>query len=70
MKPSSRVYTYRAFTLLTMSYTFGDHEEASRRLRSLAELYEQETRGLLELALDSGEPHTFRLAVDLDCGPG
>ena len=53
-----------------MSYTFGDHEEASRRLRRLAELYEQETRGLLELALDSGEPHTFRLAVDLGCGPG
>lgn len=53
-----------------MSYTFGDHEEASRRLRRLAELYEAETRGLLELARDSGEPHTPRLAIDLGCGPG
>ena len=70
MKPSSRVYASRAFTLLTMSYTFGDHEEASRRLRRLAELFEPETSGLLKLALDSGEPHTFRLAVDLGCGPG
>lgn len=53
-----------------MSYTFGDHEEASRRLRRLAELYEPETRSLLEAALDSGNPHTPRLAVDLGCGPG
>jgi trans-aconitate 2-methyltransferase len=53
-----------------MSYTFGDHEEASRRLRRLAELYEPETRGLLELVRNSDEPHTFRLAVDLGCGPG
>jgi trans-aconitate 2-methyltransferase len=56
--------------ILTMSYTFGDHEEASRRLRRLAELYEPETRGLLELVRNSGEPHTLRLAVDLGCGPG
>jgi SAM-dependent methyltransferase len=53
-----------------MSYTFGDHEEASRRLRRLAEIYEPETRGLLELAVDSGKPRTLRLAVDLGCGPG
>jgi trans-aconitate 2-methyltransferase len=65
MKPSSRVSTSHAFKLLTMFYTFGDHEEASRRLRRLAELYEPETRGLFELALHSGEPDTLRLAVDL-----
>lgn len=53
-----------------MSYTFGDHEEASRRLRRLAELYEPETRRLLELVRGSGEPYAFRLAVDLGCGPG
>jgi SAM-dependent methyltransferase len=53
-----------------MSYTFGDHEEASRRLRRLSELYEPETRGLLELGRDSGPPRTLRLAVDLGCGPG
>lgn len=53
-----------------MSYTFGDHEEASRRLRRLAEVYEPETRELLELALDFRRPRTLRLAVDLGCGPG
>jgi SAM-dependent methyltransferase len=53
-----------------MSYTFGDHEEASRRLRRLAELYEPETRGLLAAALNEGQPQGFRLAVDLGCGPG
>jgi SAM-dependent methyltransferase len=53
-----------------MSYTFGDHEEASRRLRRLAEVYEPETRGLLQLALDSGRSRTLGLAVDLGCGPG
>jgi trans-aconitate 2-methyltransferase len=58
------------FILPTMSYTFGDDEEASRRLRRLAEVYEPETRGLLELAIDSGGLHTLRLAVDLGCGPG
>ena len=30
-----------------MVYTFGDNEEASRRLHRLAEVYEQETRDLL-----------------------
>ncbi len=53
-----------------MSYTFGDHEEASRRLRLLAEIYQPETRGLLEVALDSGKLLRPRLAVDLGCGPG
>lgn len=53
-----------------MSYTFGDNEEASRRLRRLADLYEPETRALLELAFDGCEACTPRLAVDLGCGPG
>jgi len=53
-----------------MSYTFGDHEEASLRLRRLATLYEPETRRLLELVRASDQPHTHRLAVDLGCGPG
>ncbi len=53
-----------------MSYTFGDHEEASLRLRRLAAVYEPETRGLLNLVRDSSQPHTHRLAVDLGCGPG
>jgi hypothetical protein len=48
-----------------MSYTFGDHQAASRRLHRLAALYEPETRGLLELSRDSGKPLTLRLAVDL-----
>jgi hypothetical protein len=30
-----------------MAYTFGDNQEASRRLRRLAEVYEPETRDLL-----------------------
>lgn len=47
-----------------MSYTFGDNEEASRRLRRLAEVYEPETRALLE------QVPAPRLAVDLGCGPG
>jgi len=53
-----------------MSYTFGDHDEASLRLRRLAAVYEPETRGLLELARDSELRHKCRLAVDLGCGPG
>jgi trans-aconitate methyltransferase len=48
----------------------GDHQAASRRLHRRAELYEPETRGLLELARDSGKPLTLRLAVDLGCGTG
>ncbi|HZL24961.1 MAG TPA: class I SAM-dependent methyltransferase [Acidobacteriaceae bacterium] len=53
-----------------MSYTFGDHEEASLRLRRLAAVYEPETRRLLELLRDGDQPNVFRLAVDLGCGPG
>ncbi len=48
------------------NYTFGDNEQASDRLRRLAELYEPETRALLE----SAGLHGPRLAVDLGCGPG
>lgn len=48
------------------TYTFGDSGEASRRLRRLAELYEPETRELLQLS-DIRTPH---LALDLGCGPG
>jgi trans-aconitate 2-methyltransferase len=53
-----------------MPYTFGDNDEASRRLRRLAELYEPETRALLELFYDSTESRPPRLAIDLGCGPG
>jgi len=51
-----------------MTYTFRDTDEASRRLRRLAEVYEAETRALLEQASD--DTRTFQLAVDLGCGPG
>jgi len=51
---------------MTRNYTFGDDERASDRLRRLAELYEQETRELLE----SGHSQKPHLAVDLGCGPG
>ncbi|MGH9686683.1 MAG: class I SAM-dependent methyltransferase [Candidatus Acidiferrales bacterium] len=47
-------------------YTFGDNEEASARLRLLAELYEPQTR---ELLLRGGVEQP-RLAIDLGCGPG
>jgi SAM-dependent methyltransferase len=53
-----------------MPYTFGDNEEASRRLRRLAQLYEPETRALLELLSDSAKECRPRLAIDLGCGPG
>lgn len=48
------------------NYTFGDSEQASVRLRRLAELYEPETRELLQ----SARIHHPKLAVDLGCGPG
>jgi trans-aconitate 2-methyltransferase len=51
-----------------MAYTFGDNDEASRRLRRLAEVYETETRALLEQVAD--KERSPRLAVDLGCGPG
>jgi trans-aconitate 2-methyltransferase len=47
-------------------YTFGDNGQASARLRGLAELYEPETRELLEL----GDVRAPALALDLGCGPG
>jgi len=48
------------------NYTFGDNDQASTRLRRLAEVYEPETRELLRNCGVCG-PH---LAVDLGCGPG
>lgn len=48
------------------NYTFGDTGEASVRLRRLAELYEPETRALLE----RGPIRSPRTAIDLGCGPG
>jgi SAM-dependent methyltransferase len=48
------------------NYTFGDNPQAGARLRRLAELYEPETRQLLQ-ASGVRAPH---LAVDLGCGPG
>jgi SAM-dependent methyltransferase len=53
-----------------MSYTFGDNDEASQRLRRLAVLYEPETCALLNLLSDSGKPRPPQLAIDLGCGPG
>jgi trans-aconitate 2-methyltransferase len=47
-------------------YTFGDTDDASTRLRRLAELYERETRDLLE----RGGVQKPDVAVDLGCGPG
>lgn len=48
------------------SYTFGDTGESSLRLRRLAELYEPETRSLLERS----PIYAPRVAIDLGCGPG
>ncbi len=48
------------------NYTFGDNSRASARLRRLAELYEPETRELLE----RHGTRAPRLAVDVGCGPG
>jgi trans-aconitate 2-methyltransferase len=47
-------------------YKFGDTAEAGARLRRLAELYEPETRELLQRG-GGGKP---QVAVDLGCGPG
>lgn len=47
-------------------YTFGDNARASARLRRLAEVYEPETRALLERC----SMRSPALAVDLGCGPG
>lgn len=48
------------------NYTFGDTGEASLRLRRLAELYEPETRSLLERS----PIYAPSIAIDLGCGPG
>lgn len=53
-----------------MGYTFGDNQEASRRLRRLAEVYEPETRDLLNAVLSECSSARFELALDLGCGPG
>ncbi|KAA6459100.1 class I SAM-dependent methyltransferase [Acidobacteria bacterium AB60] len=52
-----------------MSYTFGDNQEASRRLRRLAEIYEPETRDLLSW-VRSMRSSRIQAAIDLGCGPG
>jgi trans-aconitate methyltransferase len=48
------------------NYTFGDGDEASLRLRNLANLYEPDTRSLFKRS----EVDRPRLAIDLGCGPG
>jgi SAM-dependent methyltransferase len=53
-----------------MGYTFGDNQEASRRLRRLAEVYEPETRDLLNAVRCECNSTRFELALDLGCGPG
>ena len=53
-----------------MAYTFGDNQEASRRLRRLAEVYEPETRDLLNAVQSVCYGRSFELALDLGCGPG
>jgi trans-aconitate 2-methyltransferase len=50
----------------TTRYTFGDNEQASARLRLLSQVYEPETRDLLQ----SASARNSRLVVDLGCGPG
>ena len=49
-----------------MRYTFGDNDDAARRLEVLAEVFEPSTRALLSYA-DRLSP---KLALDLGCGPG
>lgn len=53
-----------------MGYTFGDDREASQRLRRLGEVYEPETRDLLNTARSLCSNSRFELALDLGCGPG
>ena len=48
----------------------GDNHEASRRLRRLAEVYEPETRDLLDLVRSMRGHQRIRNAIDLGCGPG
>jgi trans-aconitate 2-methyltransferase len=53
-----------------MGYTFGDNQEASRRLHRLAEVYEPVTRALLKAVRSACSSIRFELALDLGCGPG
>ena len=53
-----------------MVYTFGDNREASRRLQRLAEVYERETRDLLNAVQSECSGRRFEVALDLGCGPG
>jgi trans-aconitate methyltransferase len=53
-----------------MAYTFGDSQEASRRLRRLGEVYEPETRDLLNAVRSVYCDRSFELGLDLGCGPG
>ena len=53
-----------------MSYTFGDTEQASRRLRLLASVYEPESRALLGAVAEFRAKRSIGLAIDLGCGPG
>src|SRR5215469_8923456 len=57
-------------TVQIVGYTFGDNQEASRRLRRLAEVYEPETRDLLNSVRSKNGDRRFELALDLGCGPG
>lgn len=54
----------------SMVYTFGDNREASRRLQRLAEVYDQETRDLLNAAQSEFGGRRVEVALDLGCGPG
>jgi trans-aconitate 2-methyltransferase len=54
----------------SMAYTFGDNHEASRRLRRLGEVYEPETRDLLNAVRSVYCDRSFELGLDLGCGPG
>jgi trans-aconitate 2-methyltransferase len=60
----------RVYFLTIMTYTFGDTEQPSRRLRRLAQIYEPETRALLASVLEFREVRDLVMAVDLGCGPG
>lgn len=53
-----------------MAYTFGDNREASQRLRRLAEVFEPETRDLLNAVRSGCRDRSFELGLDLGCGPG
>lgn len=54
----------------SMAYTFGDNQEASRRLRRLAEVYEPDTRDLINAVRSLCCDRSFELGLDLGCGPG